>query len=425
MDHYFPRIVDDEISYLLKRLPALAIEGPKGVGKTSTARRQVASSLELDYPATTSLLDADPAALARMDKPVLIDEWQRFPQSWDMVRRAVDKDRTPNQFVLTGSANPFNPPTHSGAGRISTIRMRSMSLYERNLDTPTVSLKELLKGNSPMIEGSTKIGLPDYARELTIPGLPGFRGLEGRALRTQIDSYLARIVDRDIAELDVNIRQPNLLLRWIRAYAAATATTSAYETIRDAASGGESNKPSKLWCQTYREILERLWILDPIPAWLPSRSPFSQLTISPKHHLADPALATRLLGLDFESLLRVGSMNRHQPKDWMTLLGRLFESLVALSVRVYAQNAEARAMHMRTQGGRQEIDVVVVKADQRVLAIEVKLAQDPSDSDTKNLHWLKNKLGNEVVDLVIVNAGPYAYRRADGIAVIPAALLGP
>ena len=425
MNTYKSRVVDEEITALASSLAALAIEGIKGVGKTATAKRRAETTLELDLPETVSVLESDPTAVLRMKKPVLIDEWQRFPQSWDIVRRAVDQDQHPNQFFLTGSANPLNPPTHSGAGRITTVRMRPLSLWERQLETPTVSLRDLLAEKPTKIEGTTNIRLPDYVQELISPGLPGLRHLSGRALRSQMGAYVQRIVDRDINELGMQIRQPNQLLRWIRSYAAATSTTSSYETIRDAATPGESQSPSKATCQTYREILERLWILDPVPAWLPTKSSFKQLTAGPKHHLADPALATHLLGVDFEAMLR-GDVNSSQRwKLWGTLLGRLFESLATLSVRIYAQNAEAETMHFRTQGGRNEVDLIVVRPDQRVVGIEIKLSSQPDDSDTKNLLWLKDKLGDDVLDLVIINCGSYAYRRKDGVAVIPAVLLGP
>jgi predicted AAA+ superfamily ATPase len=175
---------------------------------------------------------------------------------------------------------------------------------------------------------------------------------------------------------------------------------------------------------SYRAVLERLWLVDPVPGWLPSRNQLARLTQTPKHHLADPALAARLLGVDEDALLTGTSGSVLTPRDG-TLFGNLFESLVTLSVRVYAQAAEARVAHFRTHEGRQEVDLIVERADQRVLALETKLSATVADNDVKHLRWLQERLGAELLDAVIVTTGSHAYRRSDGVAVVPAALLGP
>jgi predicted AAA+ superfamily ATPase len=160
-----------------------------------------------------------------------------------------------------------------------------------------------------------------------------------------------------------------------------------------------------------------------VPAWLPSRNHLNRLAQAPKHHLADPALAARILGLDADALLSGEEAGPQIPRDG-TLLGHLFESLVTLSVRVYAQAAEARVKHLRLHGGQREIDLIVERADQRVLAIEVKLSGTVTDDDVKHLHWLREQIGDDLLDAVVINTGPQAYRRKDGVAVVPAALLG-
>jgi predicted AAA+ superfamily ATPase len=209
----------------------------------------------------------------------------------------------------------------------------------------------------------------------------------------------------------------------MQAYAAATATTASYEKIRDAATSGHGEKPARATTRPYRETLERLWILDPVLAWLPTRSRLTRLAAPPKHHLADPALAARLLGADAATLLRAQPAGPPIPREG-TLLGALFESLVTLSVRVYAQAAEARTAHMRTWSGDREIDLIVERG-QQVLAIEVKLGQTPEERDVRHLLWLRHELGDELADAIVITTGPAAYRRHDGIAVVPAALLGP
>ncbi|MBI2169301.1 MAG: ATP-binding protein [Actinobacteria bacterium] len=423
-DEYLPRVVDIELDELLPALPALALEGAKGVGKTVTARRRARTVHALDAPGARELFEADPRRLVDGEPPVLLDEWQRIPASWDLVRRAVDDDASPGRFLLTGSASPAAGGTHSGAGRIIRLRMRPLTLAERGVGESTVSLRELLSGRRPALDGSTDVGLERYAEEICRSGFPGLRGLSERALYAQLDGYLERVIDRDLKEVGQAVRTAGALRRWMTAYGAATATTAAYDVIRDAATPGERDKPAKATAQGYREALERLWILDPLPAWLPTLGHLRRLGSAPRHHLADPALAARLLGMDAGALLETGAVGPVTPRDG-TLLGQLFESLVALDLRVYAQAAEARVGHLRTHGGEHEVDLIVERGDHRVLAIEVKLARTVGDDDLRHLHWLRHQLGDRVLDAIVVTTGPDAYRRPDGIGVVPAALLGP
>lgn len=423
MRHYTPRVVDSELDELMGQLPAIALEGPKGVGKTATAERRVAVIYRLDDPSQRVVAEADPAALLEGPGPILIDEWQHVPSVWDAVRRAVDRGVEPGHFLLAGSAAPAEAPTHSGAGRIVRVRMRPLTLAERGIAKPTVSLRALLTGTRPTVKGRTTVGLVDYAREIVVSGFPGLRDLAGRSLRTQLDGYLDRVVDRDFEEQGRPVRRPDTLRRWMAAYAAATATTATYEKIRNAATGGEGAVPTRATVLAYRDVLERLWLLDSVPGWRPSRNHLARLTESPKHHLADPALAARLLGIDERALM--GRPTTGERVRDGALFGQLFESLVTLSVRVYAQGAEARVRHLRTYDGRREVDLIVESDDQRVLAIETKLSGEVTDDDVVHLQWLREHLGRDLLDAIVVTTGKQAYRRPDGVAVVPAALLGP
>jgi len=420
---YQRRVVDSELDSLLLSLTALSLEGPKGVGKTTTARRRAGSIFQLDDPGFLEVVLAQPDRLTRAKPPIVIDEWQLYPASWDVVRRSVDDDHSPGRFILTGSATPTTKPTHSGAGRIVPIRMRPLTLVERGVGTPTVSLTELLKGGRPALGGTTDITLSDYTEEIIAGGFPGMRHSSPRAQRTALDGYLERILNRDLPELGVEVRNPNTLRRWLRAYAAATATTTSYEKIGDASRGGEETKPAKRTVAAYREALERIWILDSVPAWAPTNSHLNRLIASPKHHLADPALAARLVGADAASLLR-GEAALTLPRDG-TFLGSLFESLATLCVRVFAQDAEARTSHFRTRGGEHEVDLIIVRDDQRVVAIETKLADNVTNGDVAHLTWLRQKLGDTLLDAIVLSTGREAYRRVDGIGVVPLSLLGP
>jgi predicted AAA+ superfamily ATPase len=432
---YRRRVLDAELDELVAALPALSLEGPKGVGKTSTARQRGGTVVSLDDPGVLEVVTAQPGRLTTGTPPIVIDEWQRYPPSWDLIRRAVDEDPTAGRFILTGSATPTTAPTHTGsatpttapthtgAGRIVNVRMRPLTLTERGVDTPTVSLAALLAGDRPDIAGVTVVTLEDYTAEILAGGFPGMRHPSGRAQRAALDGYLGRIVEADLPDLGVDIRRPQTLRRWLQAYAAATATTTSYEKIRDAATADETNKPAKTTTIPYRDALERLWILDPLPAWAPTSNHLHRLTLAPKHHLADPALAARLTGVDAGALLR-GKGPTTIPRDG-TFLGALFESLVTLSVRVFAQAAEARVSHFRTKAGEREIDLVIERGDGRIVALEVKLADTVSDGDVRHLVWLAGKVGGDLADSVMVTAGRFAYRRPDGVAVVPLALLGP
>lgn len=422
---YVPRIVDAQLDRLLAGLPAVAIEGPKAVGKTETARRRTVSAVSLDDAQELSLMSDDPRRLDRLATPLLIDEWQHYPPVWDRVRHAVDAGAPPGSFLLAGSSFPAEAPKHSGAGRIVTVRMRPLSLAERQLAVPTVSLRAMLSRDAPEATGESPLTLDDYAREITATGFPGIRGLGERVRPDVLSGYLDAVVDRDFADAGRPVRRPGTLRRWLAAYAAATSTTAAYKAILDAATPGLSDKPSRSTIVAYREILERMWLLEELPAWAGSTNALTSLKQAPKHHLADPGLAAHLLGATAGSLLRSpdpGSVS--VPRDG-TLLGALFESLVTLSVRVYADVARARVSHLRTVRGDHEVDLVVTGEDGAVVALEVKLGPVPDDRDVRHLLWLRDQLGDDLADAAVITTGPSAYRRRDGIAVIPAALLGP
>ena len=421
---YVRRILDDELDELFAQVPAIAIDGPKAVGKTTTAEQRAHGLLRLDSRANRESIQADPELVLTRARPLLIDEWQKVPEVWDVVRRAVDEDRGGGQYLLVGSAAPAPGATaHSGAGRIGRLRMRPMTLSERGVSEPTVSLRGLLSGARGPLDGSCPLRLADYTEEILASGFPGLRGLTPRALKFQLDSYLRNAVDRDVPEQGLAVRKPDSMLAWLRAYAAATSSTASYSSLLDAATPGQEDKPARSTSIAYRDVLTQLWLLDPVPAWAPPGNPLARLGQAPQHHLADPALAARLLGLTSDALLD-GDGTPIGPQAG-TMLGHLFQSLAALCIRVPAQAAEASVGHLRTRNGDHEIDLVVVRDDGKVLAIKVKLATTVDDRDTAHLHWLAGHLGDALLDAIIVNTGPNAYRRPDGIGVVPLGLVAP
>lgn len=421
---YAPRVIDTELDELFSQVAAIAIDGPKGVGKTTTGEQHAHGIVNLDSKANREAIDADPEQILRRVRPLLIDEWQRVPEVWDVVRRAVDHDRTGGQFLLIGSASPAVGATaHSGAGRIGRLRMRPMTLSERGGVLPQISLSALLLGQREPLVGDSDWRLADYVEEVVASGLPGMRDLTPRARRFQLDSYLRNAVDRDVPEQGLAVRKPEAMIAWLRAYAAATATTAQYSQILNAATPGQSDKPARSTSVAYRDVLTQLWLIDPVPAWAPSGATLARLGQAPKHHLADPALAARLMGLTVANLLD-GDGTPVGPQEG-SILGHLFESLATLCVRVAAQAAEATIGHLRTRNGDHEVDLVVVRGDGNAIAIEVKLASTVEDRDTRHLHWLAERMGSSLIDSIIINTGPAAYRRRDGVGVVPLSMIGP
>ena len=266
--------------------------------------------------------------------------------------------------------------------------------------------------------------MKSYTAEIVSSGFPGLRGLPDRIRRAQLDSYVERVVDRDIAELGTKVRSPSAVKRWLAAYAAATATTTTHAKIAAAANPGTREQPSRTTLSSYRDALERLFIVDSLPGWLPTNGRLSELAASPKHHVADPALAVAVLGLDESALLSGGDRGATAFRDG-PFLGALFESLVALNMRVYAQRSEAQVAHFRMHRGDHEVDLIVERRDGRCVGLAVKLSPIVNDDDVRHLIWLRDRIGSHMLDMAIITTGEHAYRRPDGVAVIPAALLGP
>ncbi|MDR2347803.1 MAG: DUF4143 domain-containing protein [Bifidobacteriaceae bacterium] len=424
MRDYQRRVIDDELDEFQPQLAATHLYGAKGVGKTATALRRAASVISLDQTRDRELFLADPDAIESLPPPLLIDEWQRQPEGWDRVRQSVDAGAPNGHYIIAGSASPpRGGQVHSGAGRIVSFMMRPLSLAERGVAEATVSLGDMLKGEAKAT-GRTKLKLADYVREITASGFPAIRPHSERTRSRLLDSYLRNVVQREVPEQGYPVRKPAALLQWMAAYAAATANTTSYNRILDAAMPGVSDKPSKPAAIAYRQVLSRLWLLDPVEAWSPSQARIERLTWAPKHYLADPALAARLLKVDQAALLR-GSQGTRSHLRAGNLLAVLFEHLVALSVKTYAQAGDAEVRHLRTHGGQHEVDLVVENSAGGVVALDVKLTATPVSDDVKQLVWLRDRLGSSFVDGAVITCGSQAYRRKDGIAVIPAALLGP
>ena len=419
---YTQRILDKELDKMLASLPAICLEGAKGVGKTATARQRTDVVFPLDDEDTYSVVAGNPTAILQGAGTVFIDEWQLVPSVWNTVRHAVDDGAAPGRFLLAGSAAPHpQAKIHSGAGRIVRMMMRPLSLPERGIEQPTVSMGSLLDDETAAVEGVTSLSVVDYVQEILDSGFPGIRRALPEARPYLLRGHLDQIVDHDVEEMGARIRRPASVRGWLNAYAAATATTTSQSAILQAATPGQDEIPSRPTATAYRDLLQRMWLLDPVPAWMPSLNHFSQLAQSPKHHLVDPALAATAIGATADSLIRGKGSTVKQDG---TFLGALFESLAVQTVRVLAQVHGCTVSHFRVRGGAQEVDIIVERPDRRIVAMEVKLSQTVRPADVTGLNWLASGAPDLILDRIVLTTGQRAYRRPDGIAVVPLALLG-
>jgi len=414
---YTSRILDEELAARLKATGAVVIEGPKACGKTATARQVAASEALFDVDASVREAAAvDPALVLDGPTPRLLDEWQLEPAIWNHVRRAIDDRGIPGQFILTGSAVPADDITrHTGAGRITRLRMRPMSLFELGVSNGEISLARLLAGDTPR-QPDPGLAVADLAREIATGGWPGFRSLPlDQALRAVRD-YLTEIRRVDVRRVEGRRRDPERVGRLLRSLARNVASYATATTLA-ADAGGTAGPLKDDTVREYLDALTRLMIVEDQPAWAPQLRSRYVLRSTPKRHFIDPSLAVAALRARPEQLLRD-----------MKLLGMLFESLVIRDLRVYSGAADAQVLQYRDSHDL-EVDAIVEVADGRWAAFEVKLGAGQVDDAAANLKRFAGQIdtgrcGEPAVLGVIVGTG-YGHVRKDGVAVIPIGALGP
>ena len=401
----------------LSAVGAVVIEGPKGCGKTATARQLAGSEVLFAVDANARQAVAiDPALVLDGPTPRLLDGWQIEPAIWNHVRRAIDDRSDPGQFILTGSAVPPDDITrHTGAGRIARLRMRPMSLFESGRSSGRVSLNELLEGT---VSTSPDPGLSvaEIVEEIALGGWPGLRGRSVPDGLLAVRDYLEEIARIDVSRVGASNRDPARVGRLLRSLARNVATHAAVTTLAKDAGGAEGSLKDDT-AREYLDALERLMTVEDQPAWAPHLRSKHRLRTAPKRHFVDPSLAVAALRATPERLL-----------DDLELLGFLFESLVVRDLRVYAQAADAQVSQYRDSDGL-EVDAIVETGDGRWMAFEVKLGQGQVDMAAANLMRFAERVdtarcGKPALLGVIVATG-YGYRREDGVAVIPIGALGP
>lgn len=414
---YRPRVVERQLDRRLSATGAVVIEGPKACGKTETARRFAASEVLLDVDEDARRAIAiDPSLILSGPTPRLIDEWQVEPSIWNHIRRAIDDRREPGQFLLTGSAVPTDEITrHTGAGRLTRLRMRPMSLHEMGHATGELSLTGILDGQ-PIRADDPGLGVDALTEHIAVGGWPGNLELDLEQSLEAVRGYLEEIRRTDIRRVDGVRRDPQRVGRVLRSLARHVSTEVSVATLA-ADAGGPEGPLKDDTVHDYLAALERLMIVEDQPAWGPHLRTKSILRKSPKRHFVDPSLAVAALRATPERLLRD-----------LGLLGLLFESLVVRDLRIFAQAADAEVFHYRDNTGL-EVDAIVEVADGRWAAFEVKLGTGFIDQAAETLAKFAGRVDTErigppVALCVIVPTG-YGYVRDDGVAVVPFGSLGP
>ena len=415
--NYRPRIADRELADRLSSAGAVLLEGARACGKTETGRHASASEVLLDVDQEArEALAVDPRLILKGETPRLIDEWQLAPVLWNHVRRTVDERRASQQFILTGSAVPPDDTTrHTGAGRISRLRLRPMSLSELGRSTGDISLGALLDGEATAVE-DTLFSTEDLAELLCVGGWPGHLRSPVRAAMQANRDYLEDVSRVDLERVDGVRRDPERVRRFLQSLARNVATNASLATItRDANGPDDHLKPPT--ARGYLAALERLMVVEHQPPWAPRLRSRSRLRTSPKRHFVDPSLAVAALGAGPDRLLT--------DFEWF---GFLFESMVIRDLRVYAQAAGARVYHYRDNTGL-EVDAIVEASPGRWAGFEIKLGTGRIEEAAANLLQFAQRvdttaLGKPAALGVIVGSG-YGYRRKDGVSVIPCGALGP
>jgi predicted AAA+ superfamily ATPase len=412
---YLPRIADRVLAEKIEAFGAVYIAGPKWCGKTSTAEQQAKSALYMQDPDILSknLLAAStkPSLLLAGEKPRLLDEWQIAPVLWDSVRFAVDRSGGAcGQFILTGSAVVKDGSTmHTGTGRIARMTMRTMTLFESKESNGQISLKTLFESEQD-IGAISDLSIENLAFAVARGGWPISIGKKEKIALEKVYEYVEATINSDASKIDGVSRNPSRVRAFMRSLARNVSSQANFSTLRADMRGEEKNL-SEDTIANYHNALSKLFVIQDLLAWNPSVRSKTAVRTSPTRHFVDPSIAAAVLCLDANGLL----------KDFNTF-GLLFESLCIRDLRVYAEVINGEVFHYRDAYGL-EADAIVQLKDGRWGAIEVKMGISEIEKAAANLLKLKETINtkkmNEPSFLMILTANGYAYRRPDGVYIVP------
>lgn len=426
MNEYMPRYVDTQLKETLEYMGATLIVGPKWCGKTTTAKQFAKSEIQLQNPQKTEsylkLADTDPLILLEGKNPRLIDEWQMAPRLWDAVRYSVDERKEYGLYILTGSTMVDNSKImHSGAGRITRLLMRPMSLYESNDSTGKISIMDLFDKKDIQINGITSnLSLKDIIFLACRGGWPEILNIENKAYQLKIaQSYIQSICESDTSIIDGVKRDPKIFEAILKSYSRNVSTlvsnTKIIEDIKE--NYGEISKQT---FYSYINVLKKLYVIENINAWSPNLKSKQKIRKSEKKGFIDPSLAVASLGVTPEQLLQ----------DFKTF-GFIFESLCIRDLHVYSSSAGGKILYYND--GSHEVDCVLQLNDGRYALIEFKLGNREIEKGAENLLKLKKLINKqrekgkthipEPTFLAVITGGEMALKRKDGVFVLPIGVL--
>lgn len=424
MKDYRARIADEMLRFKLEAKGAVLIEGAKWCGKTTTAEQIARSILYMANPQeqerNLQAADSNISMLLDGATPRLIDEWQLAPKLWDAVRFEVDHREEMGQFILTGSAVPVDADSikHTGTGRFTWLRMRPMSLWESGESNGCVSLQSLFDGE----EQAGKADDRDFHRLAFLVcrgGWPKAIGLSDRAALEQAFDYVDAIAHSDISRVDNVRRDAAFTKRILRSYARNQGTQTSVRMLYDDIKTNEESSFSENSISSYLYALKKIFVIEDMPAWNPNLRSKAAIRTTDTRYFVDASIATAALGLSPKDLVRD-----------LNTFGLLFETMAVRDLRVYADALGGEVSHYRDNNGL-ECDAVLHLRNGHYGLVEVKLGGDNAvEMAAKNLNKLESKLDLEKMPepsfkMVLTGTGTYAYRRQDGVYVVPIGCLKP
>lgn len=423
MKKYLTRIIDKLLSDRLEAKGAVLLEGPKWCGKTTSAKEIAGSFISMDQPEMSkqyqSMAELSPLTLLEGETPRLIDEWQIAPNLWNAVRYEVDKRDEFGQFILTGSAVPaeIDESMHTGTGRISRLYMRPMSLYESEDSNGKVAIRDLFADKE--ISAKSDIDLEEIAFLICRGGWPKAIGLTEKQALFQAIDYFDAVVSADISRVDSVRRDKEKAKRFLKSYARNVGTRATLETIRQDVLANHTGTFDPVTLYSYRDALTKIFVIEDSPAWNPNLRSKAAIRTTDARFFVDPSIATAALQLSPKDLL-----------NDLNTMGLIFENLCVRDLRIYADYLDGSIYQYRDSNGL-ECDAVIHLRDGSFGLIEIKLGGDSLiEEGAKNLKDLASKIDiNKMKEpsfmLVLCAKAPFAYRRKDGVYVVPITCLKP
>ena len=417
MKKYRARIADDNLKRKLEGKGAVLIEGPKWCGKTTTAEQLAASVLYMDDPErkqqNITMSEINPKRLLQGETPRLIDEWQLAPKLWDAIRFEVDHRGELGQFVLTGSAVPPDTKeiTHSGTGRFTWLTMRPMSIYESGDSSGDVSLKDLFDGVP--VDGCSNLSFERLAFLVCRGGWPQAVDMRDEIALDQATDYLDAVIHSDINRVDNVQKNAEQVRRFMRSYARNQGSQTPNTVLAQDVAANDGAKIGDDTIGQYTSALRKIFVIEDMPAWNPNLRSKTAIRSSDTRYFVDPSIAVAALGIGPNDLI-----------NDLNTFGFLFETLCVRDLRVYADALNGSVYHYRDKDG-QECDAVIHLRNGKYGLIEIKLGGDKLINEgVKSLKAMEAKIdtgrmNNPSFLMVLTGTGDYAYRRPDGVYVVP------